>query len=186
LNAGTGGDSLTYSTAESMSIDFVKYSLTPWLRRIELALSNDADLTVSRQFVKFEVDGLLRADAATRSEVYARALDPITGWMDENEVRALEDLPPRAPREPIPPALNGNGNAATAVPSESRSRDDEVVDAIRALADKPPPVVNVDVRGATKRTVTFSDGKTAEIRESDDEPDQTTNGHVEASANGHH
>jgi len=44
LNAGTGGDSLTYSTAESMSIDFVKYSLAPWLRRIELAITHDRDL----------------------------------------------------------------------------------------------------------------------------------------------
>jgi HK97 family phage portal protein len=94
LNAGTGGHSLTYSTSESMSIDFVKYSLTPWLRRIELAISNDRDLAFQQQFVKFEVDGLLRADAATRSEVYARALDPITGWMSRDEVRRLEDLEP--------------------------------------------------------------------------------------------
>lgn len=94
INAGTGGDSLTYSTAESMSIDFVKYSLTPWLRRIELAISNDRDLTSQRQYVRFELDGLLRADAQTRAEVYTRMLDPITGWGTREEVRRLEDLPP--------------------------------------------------------------------------------------------
>jgi HK97 family phage portal protein len=94
LNAGSGGDSLTYSTVEQQSLDFVRYSLTPWLRRIELAISNDRDLAFQRQFVKFEVDGLLRADAKTRAEVYTHALDPITGWMDRNEVRRLEDLPP--------------------------------------------------------------------------------------------
>jgi hypothetical protein len=165
---------------EQESINFVRYSLTPWLRRIELAISNDGDLTFERQFVKFEVDGLLRADAATRSEVYTRALDPLVGWLDVDEVRALEDLPPRrtpppAPM-PVPVVVNGNG-------SEARSRDDGIADTLRALVEKPTPapVVNVDVRGATKRTVTFSDGSKAEIEETDDEPvENTTNGHVEA------
>jgi HK97 family phage portal protein len=91
-------DSMTYSNVEQESIEFVRYSLTPWLRRIELALSNDSDLASQRQYVKFETDGLLRADANTRSEVYARALDPVKGWMSREEVRCLEDLPP----EPSP------------------------------------------------------------------------------------
>jgi len=99
LNAGTGGDSLTYSTSESMSIDFVKYTLTPWLRRIELAITHDVDLAFQKQFVKFEVDGLLRSDAKTRAEVYALALDPISGWMDRSEVRRLEDLEPQPPQQ---------------------------------------------------------------------------------------
>jgi HK97 family phage portal protein len=107
-------DSMTYSNVEQESIEFVRYSLTPWLRRIELAISNDGDLTFERQFVKFEVDGLLRADAATRSEVYAKGLDPITGWLDVDEVRALEDLPPRRPAT----AANGNGNPLT-IPLEA-------------------------------------------------------------------
>jgi HK97 family phage portal protein len=105
LNAGTGGDSLTYSTSESMSIDFVKYSLTPWLRRIELAISGDRDLAFQRQYVRFETDGLLRSDAKTRAEVYQLALDPIQGWMTREEVRRLEDLEP----ESAPPAAAGNG-----------------------------------------------------------------------------
>jgi HK97 family phage portal protein len=94
------GSSLTYSTTEQQSLDFVKYSLMPWLRRIELAISGDRDLAFERQFVRFEVDGLLRADAKTRAEVYEKALDPITGWMDRSEVRRLEDLPPEAPKPP--------------------------------------------------------------------------------------
>jgi HK97 family phage portal protein len=98
LNAGTGGDSLTYSTSESMSIDFVKYTLTPWLRRIELAITHDADLCFQKMFVKFEVDGLLRSDAKTRAEVYHLALDPVQGWMDRSEVRRLEDLEPQPPQ----------------------------------------------------------------------------------------
>jgi HK97 family phage portal protein len=113
LNAGSGGDSLTYSTVEQQSLDFVRYSLTPWLRRVELAISNDRDLAFQRQFVKFEVDGLLRADAATRSEVYTRALDPITGWLSRDEVRKLEDLPPEPGGPPqTAQVLNGMPIAA--------------------------------------------------------------------------
>jgi HK97 family phage portal protein len=100
LNAGTGGDSLTYSTSESMSADFVKYSLTPWLRRIELAISHDRDLTFDRQYVKFEVDGLLRADAKTRAEVYRIALDPLAPWLTVDEIRQMEDLPPMPSKPP--------------------------------------------------------------------------------------
>ena len=115
-------DSMTYSNVEQESIEFVRYSLTPWLRRIELALSNDLDLTFRQQFVRFELDGLLRADAATRSEVYSRALDPVTGWMDRDEVRKLEDLPPQptpvietveqmlAAAGPTPMEATSNGN----------------------------------------------------------------------------
>jgi HK97 family phage portal protein len=114
LNAGSGGDRLTYRTTEQLSLDFVKYSLTPWLRRIELAISNDADLAFQKEFVKFELDGLLRADAKTRADIYALALDPVTGWMDRNEVRKLEDLPAgAAPQQPsveqmLATASNGN------------------------------------------------------------------------------
>jgi HK97 family phage portal protein len=120
LGAPTG-DSLTYATVEQESIDFVRYSLQPWLRRIELAISNDPDLAFQRQYVKFETDALLRSDAKTRAEIYALALDPITGWMSRDEIRRLEDLEPEP--EPTqaqivtqavqaamtPGATNGNG-----------------------------------------------------------------------------
>ena len=46
----------------------------------------------AREYVDFLLDALLRADSKTRSEVYARALDPITGWMTRAEVRELENL----------------------------------------------------------------------------------------------
>jgi HK97 family phage portal protein len=162
LGAPTG-DSLTYSTVEQESINFVRYSLTPWLRRIELAISNDGDLAFQRQFVRFEVDALLRADSKTRAEVYSRALDPTTGWMDVNEVRALEDLPPRdetPARVESPPSLS----LVEARSHEDRSRED-LADAIRALATKQHDVnINLDVNGAkTKRHATF-------IRDEDGRP----------------
>lgn len=89
-------DSLTYSTVEQQSLDFVRYSLLPHLRKIELAISHDADLTFDRQFVRFELDGLLRPDSAGRASFYEKALDPVQGWMTRDEVRRLEDLAPEA------------------------------------------------------------------------------------------
>jgi HK97 family phage portal protein len=107
LGAPTG-DSLTYATVEQESIDFVRYSLTPWLRRIELSISGDTDLTFQRQYVRFSVDGLLRADALSRAQVYEKALDPVTGYMTREEVRELEDL---TPETPTTATTNGAGNS---------------------------------------------------------------------------
>jgi HK97 family phage portal protein len=88
------GDSLTYSNALDRNRHFLDYSLTPWLVRIERAFSNDSDLCPGGTYLQFSVDGFLRADAATRSEIYTKALNADTGWMTRAEVRELEDLPP--------------------------------------------------------------------------------------------
>lgn len=101
------GDSMTYSNVAEQASAFVTFSLRPWLVAIEQALSADRDLSPSPLYAEFSLDGLLRADAATRSEVYTRALDPITGWLTRAEVRALENLAPEPERPQIevePPA----------------------------------------------------------------------------------
>jgi HK97 family phage portal protein len=108
------GESMTYATVEQEAIDFVRFSLAPWLRRIELAISNDPDLAFAKQYVRFELDGLLRADAKTRAEVYALALDPVTGWMSRDEVRRLEDLEPEP--EPTPAQIVTQAVAAAMTP----------------------------------------------------------------------
>jgi HK97 family phage portal protein len=88
------GDSLTYSNVTEQNRALVTHSLRPWIVRIERAISNDNDLCPGSTYVQFDLDGLLRADGATRSEVYTRALDPETGWMRRDEIRELEDLQP--------------------------------------------------------------------------------------------
>lgn len=101
--AAPSSDAMTYSNIEQQSLDFVRYSLQPWLRRIELAISNDSDLTFQSQYVKFDVDELLRGDVATRANYYHLALDPVAGWMSRAEVRELEDLGPEEQTEDTPP-----------------------------------------------------------------------------------
>ena len=90
------GDSLTYSNVQEQNRALVTHSLRPWLVRLERAISGDADLCPGGTYVQFSLDGLLRADSATRSEIYTRALAPETGWQTRAEVRELEDLPPES------------------------------------------------------------------------------------------
>jgi HK97 family phage portal protein len=87
------GDSLTYSNVESQAQSFVVFSMRPWLIVVEQALTSDPDLSVGTVYFEFLVDGLLRGDSKTRSEVYTAALNPQTGWMTRDEVRKLENLP---------------------------------------------------------------------------------------------
>lgn len=91
---GEAGNSLTYSTVELESAHFVRYSLAPWLVVIEQALTADPDLCPPGTYVEFLLDALLRADSATRAQVYTAALDPERGWMSRAEVRRLENLDP--------------------------------------------------------------------------------------------
>jgi HK97 family phage portal protein len=90
IGAEAGG-SLTYANVEMRSLDFLTYSVNPWLYRLEVALSK---LLPRNQFVKFNPGGLLRATTKDRYEAHEIALR--AGFLTVNEVRALEDLPPIA------------------------------------------------------------------------------------------
>jgi HK97 family phage portal protein len=88
------GDSLTYANVLEQNRAFVTHSLRPWLVRIERAFTNDSDLCPGGLYLQFDLDGLLRADAAQRADIYTKALNGETGWMTRAEVRGLEDLNP--------------------------------------------------------------------------------------------
>lgn len=109
------GGSFTYSNVEQQMLSFVVYSLQPWLRVIEQALTADADLFNSTTFCEFLIDGLLRADSMTRAQVYEKALNPVTGWLRRDEVRRLENLEPEPSALPVadgPALLTTNGAVA--------------------------------------------------------------------------
>lgn len=85
---------------EQQMIGFLTFTLGPWLRRIEQAISKDL-LTPAerlRYYPKFSVEGLLRADSAGRASFYSSMVN--NGIFTRDEVRELED------REPM------GGNAA--------------------------------------------------------------------------
>lgn len=86
---GEAGGSLTYSTLEQNQINYVTYSLQPWLVRLESAFSA---LLPRPQYVRFNVDALIRPDTKARHEVaqIARTI----GLNSTNELRAREDMAP--------------------------------------------------------------------------------------------
>lgn len=84
----------TFSNIEHMSLEFVQYSLMPWLTRIEKAVRRDVFSPDDKKnnTVKFNVAALLRGDAASRSAYYASGI--MNGWLTRNEARGMEYLNP--------------------------------------------------------------------------------------------
>ncbi len=80
----------TFSNIEEQSLEYVKYTLTPWICRREASLT-DALLTREEQrkyAIRFNVDGLLRGDYKSRMEGYAVGINNV--FMCPNDVRRLE------------------------------------------------------------------------------------------------
>lgn len=105
IGGSSQGSSLTYSNREQSAIDFLTFSVNPWLVRLESAIS--AQLP-GDMFVKFNPDALLRTDTKTRYEAHKTAL--ASHFLTIDEVRALEDRRPLDNGEQFPPA--GNGRSA--------------------------------------------------------------------------
>lgn len=85
-------DKSSFSNIEHQSLDFVKFTLTPWMVRWEQALNQSLLMEKERrqQFFKFSINGLLRGDYESRMKGYAVARQ--NGWMSANDIRELEDL----------------------------------------------------------------------------------------------
>jgi HK97 family phage portal protein len=86
---GESGSSMTYANVEQQQINFVMFTLRPWLVRLETAFSA---LLPDRQYVKFNSDALIRADLKTRWEVNKIRAD--MGAANIDEIRAQEDEAP--------------------------------------------------------------------------------------------
>jgi len=85
-------DRSSFSNIEQQGLEFVKYTLDPWVIRWEQALQKSLILPSERSslFVKFNVDGLLRGDYAKRMSGYALARQ--NGWMSTNDIREMENM----------------------------------------------------------------------------------------------
>lgn len=99
----------SFSNIEQQSLEFVKYTLDPWVSRWEQNMARSLLTAEEKQnyFIKFNVDGLLRGDYQSRMNGYATARQ--NGWMSANDIRELENL------DRIPAELGGdlyliNGN----------------------------------------------------------------------------
>jgi HK97 family phage portal protein len=85
-------DKSSFSNIEQQSLEFVMYTLDPWVVRWEQAIQR-ALLTPDEKkeyFVKFNVNGLLRGDYQSRMQGYAVGRQ--NGWLSANDIRELEDM----------------------------------------------------------------------------------------------
>jgi HK97 family phage portal protein len=82
----------SFSNIEQQSLEFVKYTLDPLVIRWEQTLSRTlfSEEEKKKYFFKFNLEGLLRGDYASRMSGYATARQ--NGWMSANDIRELENL----------------------------------------------------------------------------------------------
>lgn len=92
----------SFSNIEQQSLEFVKYTLDPWVVRWEQSMCRALLMESEKPtvFIKFNVDGLLRGDYQSRMTGYATARQ--NGWMSSNDIRELENL------DRIPAELGGD------------------------------------------------------------------------------
>lgn len=82
----------SFSNIEQQSLEFVKYTLDPWVIRWEQSIMRTllSPEEKTQYFVKFNVEGLLRGDYQSRMNGYA--IGRQNGWMSANDIRELENL----------------------------------------------------------------------------------------------
>ncbi len=136
-------DKATFSNIEQQSLEYVTYTLRPWICRLEQAIKRRLFTEEEKKlyFVKFNVDGLLRGDYQSRMNGYAVARQ--NGWMSANDIRELEDL------DRIPEELGGdlyliNGNMTKledaglfASKNKKEDSDEEVLGLEESKGSKP-------------------------------------------------
>ena len=76
----------SFNNIEQQSLEFVKYTLDPWVSRWEQAMVRSLLTKEEKKdyFIKFNVDGLLRGDYKSRMDGYA--IGRQNGWMSANDI----------------------------------------------------------------------------------------------------
>ena len=95
-------DKSSFSNIEQQSLEFVNYTLDPWVIRWEQSLQRSLLLPgeKGKYFIKLNVDGLLRGDYQSRMNGYAVGRQ--NGWFSANDIREMENM------NPIPDEEGGN------------------------------------------------------------------------------
>ena len=115
--------SFTYSSVEQQNLQFLTHCLRPIISKLESAFSPLMGRTPGGEnaFLKFNFDGLLRADIDSRMKAYSTGIQG--GFLTINDVRRLEDLRPvddPSANMPRVPLANVNIDAADLVGRDKR------------------------------------------------------------------
>lgn len=98
-------DKATFNNIEHLGLEFVQYTLLPWIVRLEQEMRKKLCTEKEKRegyYIKGNLNGLLRGDITTRKEFYKEMID--RGIFFRDEVRELEDM------NPLP---NGHGRVIT-------------------------------------------------------------------------
>lgn len=92
----------SFNNIEQQSMEFVKYTLDPWVIRWEQAMQKALFLPEEKKqyFLKFNVNSLLRGDYESRMTGYS--IGRQSGWLSANDIREMEDM------NPVPDEEGGN------------------------------------------------------------------------------
>jgi len=131
---GHPGNTMTYASAEQLFLSFAIYTIRPLCVRIEQSMNHFllSEKDRKQYYIEFNLSGLLRGDTTSRFNAYSIARQ--WGWMNVDEIRALENMnplpggkgmaylqpmnmtepgkkPPKPKPEPIPEQKGGNEDA---------------------------------------------------------------------------
>lgn len=89
----------SFSNIEQQSLEFVKYTLDPWVIRWEQALKKALLLPTEKKeyAIRLNVDGLLCGDYQSRMNGYSVGRQ--NGWLSTNDIREMEDMNPLSDEE---------------------------------------------------------------------------------------
>lgn len=116
----------TWGNLASEMVSFEKFTIQPWLRRIEGAIERDILGDQDDLYAEFLVEGLLRSDITTRYQAYEVGIR--NGWLLPEEVRQKENM------GPLPEKAEPVVEETPAVPAP-----DEADDAEEPQAEETPP-----------------------------------------------
>lgn len=110
--------SIAYSSREQDAIQFVTYSVLPYVNAIEQHLTR---LLPGGAFIRFNVDGLLRASLTERYAAYSQGIQ--AGFLSINDIHRLEDMRPVEGGDVLRvPLENINLDAAGLVETEKKTQ----------------------------------------------------------------
>ena len=152
----------SFSNIEQQSLEFVKYTLDPWVIRWEQSITRAllSHEEKSRYFVKFNLEGLLRGDYQSRMNGYA--IGRQNGWMSANDIRELENL------DRIPAEVGGdlylvNGNMLPLKDAGVFANTDE-----RKEANSDEEILEVEEQDSERSGESDTDGRTDAVSERHD------------------
>jgi HK97 family phage portal protein len=128
----------SFSNIEQQSLEFVKYTLDPWVIRWEQALKKSLFLPEEKKefFIKLNVDGLIRGDYQSRMNGYA--IGRQNGWLSTNDIREMEDM------NPLPEEEGGNlylvNGAMTKLKDAGAFAKDGTESTVEETEPQQPPV----------------------------------------------